>query len=350
VNDELERARAAEPTWDEVRERRVLQRVLGARETARAGGRSKARGFVIGLAAAAVIAVGLYAGRGVWTTEATPVTEAAPVVAERESAGRLELRDGSIVELGEGARVRVVTDEATDVRIAHEDGEARYVVSHVPTRTFTVACAEVEVVVRGTRFVVRRDGSLVDVDVEEGRVEVRRGGQSTLLVRGESLRVDGSVQAEAPSATSAPEEEMAEVSVAPAPRPARVAPAPTAPVSVDALLAEADTARREHRPEDAVRALHAAIDALGADRRAATPLFMLGRVERSRGRASAAADAFSSAYARDPDAVLAEDALAESVVSFAAAGRDDEAHESAARYEARYPTGHYAERVHAALD
>lgn len=349
MNGELEKARAAEPAWDEVRERRVLTRVIAARDE---GARRARRGrAMMAVAAVAAVVVVVLFSRG--APSAREVSETTPVAAE-PAGGRLALHDGSIVELSEGAEVAIVTDAATEVRIDHAAGEARYVVSHVPTRTFVVACGAVDVIVRGTRFVVRREGSRVDVDVEEGRVEVRRGGESTMLVRGETLRVDGTITPEAPAPT--PPASTASADVAPiepaiahatSPRPTTTrAPTP----SVEELLAEASAARRERRWDDAARALRAAIDASEGDPRAATYAFMLARVERSRGQDGAAADAFADAYARDPDAVLAEDALAESVVSLAAAGRTSEARAAAARYGERFPEGAYAERVRAAVD
>ena len=96
---------------------------------------------------------------------------------------------------------------------------------------------------------------------------------------------------------------------------------------------------------DASRALSTAIDALGRDPRSATALFTLGRVERTRGRHVAAANAFESAYERDPGAILAEDALAEATVSWADAGRTERARAGAERYLSHYPAGQYLERV-----
>ncbi|MFO0685870.1 MAG: FecR domain-containing protein [Sandaracinus sp.] len=370
MSGELEKARTAEPAWDEVRERRVLARVLAARDESERRRARRQRVAVSFAAAAAIVVAAFVARTRPWASEAP--ASPAPALAVAPAGGRLALHDGSIVELTHGAQVSVVTDAATEVRIDHAAGEARYVVSHRPARAFVVACGTVEVIVRGTRFVVRREGARVDVDVEDGRVEVRRGGESTMLVRGESLRIDGAAHAEAPPATATPSDaesaaategapavgetppssESAETTAATSARTGSARPSATShapPPSIDALLAEAGIARRERRWEDAARALHAAIDASAGDPRAATYEFMLARVERSRGHESDAADAFAAAYRRDPDAVLAEDALAESVVSLAASGRASEARAAATLYAQRFPGGAYAERVQGAL-
>lgn len=363
MTSDLERARRAEPAWDAVREQRVLGRVLAQTGAERSRRRPIAVGLAVAVALAAVVLLARPSAPTVVEVASPevpgPSETLAPsgaAVEDREpggagtTAGHLALADGSQIELLDGARVEIVRDEATEVTIAHEAGSARFVVSHRPSRTFVVRCGEVEVVVRGTRFVVTRDEG-VRVDVEEGRVEVRRGGDVTVLVAGESLRIEprpaheASVEVEAPAApetlptppTRATEHEHGIEREAPG-------------AGVDELLAEADLARRERRLPDAARALERAIALLHGDARAATPLFMLGRVERSRGRHAAAARAFEDAYARDPEAVLAEDALAESVVSFAEAGDRDTAARGAARYREHFPSGHYAARVAAAIE
>lgn len=344
---ELDEMRRAEPAWDEVRERRVLGRVLAAREAAQARGKRLRAGAAMGLAATVLVAGGwLIHGLG------GGPAELATVAAPARPSGRLALSDGSAIELDEGAQIEVLEDAESSVRIAQHEGRVRYVVSHRPARTFSVACAEVEVVVRGTRFWVARDATGVTVDVEDGRVEVRRADGVTTLVRGESLRVAPTPPAEPEVPAVEPSEpEVPARAEAPAVRRRRDEPVHASEEpSIEALLDEADRARREHRLPDAAAALETAIARLGADARASVPLFMLGRLERSRGRHAVAAEAFLQAYERDPDSVLAEDALAEAAVSYADADLDTQARATAARYAVRFPDGHYVTRIRAALE
>lgn len=119
---------------------------------------------------------------------------------------------------------------------------------------------------------------------------------------------------------------------------------------MESLLGDADRARRAGQLDEAVRALEIAVAAHASDPRAATALFTLGRVERRRGRDAAAALAFGRAYEQDPNAVLAEDALAEAAVSWAAAGRAARAREAATRYLTRFPSGEYVTRVRRLAD
>jgi transmembrane sensor len=363
----IERARDAEPSWDEVRERRVLTRVQSARGE-RQQRRLRTRRWAVGSALAAIVLVaGAVGGR--WLTEGTETIALTSPIIGPDTAGRLALSDGSEIELTEGARVEVEVDSPEEVRLIQHDGAARYVVSHRAERRFVVRCDGVEVEVRGTRFWVRHraadgaESASVEVDVEEGRVEVRRGVEHSLLSGGESLRV----RVSSDSHVLAPEAvEVSEIAsdpldrdtvprateIAAAERPsvrsgARVTPRPTSDVA--SLLTEAEEARRAGRLDDAVRALNEVLAQLGDDPRAATAYFTLGRLERSRSRHAAAAAAFEAAYGHDGGAILAEDALAEATISWSVAGRLDRARTSGSRYLARYPDGQYLERVRAAL-
>ena len=363
VEAEIARARAAEPAWDELRERRVLARIASER-AARARRQERVRlagAALTGLAVAAAVAL-------VWRAA---TTSEAPVVArETEAGGSLVLSDGSEVRLETGARVEIVAQSATELRLAQRAGVASYDVSHRPERAFVVAVDDVEVRVRGTRFSVRVDGPWAEVEVREGRVEVAGGGEVRALGAGEALRVQRhsevvSARVEEPSREATPgdaREEPASVDVAalaPLPEatatsevevvrdPARREGARRAPSSLDELLAEADAARRDGRLDDAASVLQRAAREHARDRRAATALFTLARVERTRGRAAAAARAFEDAYARDPEAVLAEDALAEAASAWQAAGDHERASSAAERYLERYPDGEYDARVRA---
>lgn len=365
MDAELEAARRAEPAWDALREQRMLGRVKAAREARERARRLRRRalgaGALVAVAAGAALAWIVPSEPGASSPDASPPALAA---AEPEG-GRLTLADGSEAELGRDAHVEVVAQSAREVLLAQSAGEVRYVVSDRPERAFIVRAADVTVQVRGTRFVVRVGQGApieaVEIEVEEGRVEVTRAGASSMLTAGDALRVQvGEVaRAEAPAPSAEPGAEE--------PRVERVEPRPSEPPrtrahssatrepprptpSMDSLLAEADLARRAGRLDEAARALRAAVAEHGADPRVSTALFSLARVERRRGRDAAAAEAFERAYAADPDAVLAEDALAEAAVSWAACGRADRARAEAARYLERFPHGEYVARVRALIE
>ena len=345
MSAELERARRAEPAWDEVRERRVLARVLAEKHE---GARRRARARIAVGAGAVAIAAAVALAWIVREPDAPVVAETTPAEvvvpgAAAAATGRIALRDGSEVELGEDARVEIEVQGPVEVRIAQHAGRARYVVSQRPERAFVVVAGDVEVVVRGTRFVVQVAPPWAEVEVEEGRVEVRRAGEVRALSIGESMRVpltDPEIEPEVETVTATESESEAAPPVV-----RRRERAEEREIAIETLLGQADEARRAGRLDDAARALRAAIGQHREDPRVATALFTLGRVERSRGRDVAAAEAFESAYERDPGAILAEDALAESAVSWAAAGRSERARSAAQRYLARHPAGEYVDRV-----
>lgn len=345
---DVEEARRAEPAWDELREQRVLARVNAARANGRVP-RRQGRGRLGWALTGAAVAAGLALALVIWPFEAPGVAEETRAVALGQNAlGRISLVDGSTVELGQDARVEVVAQSEGEVRIEQRAGEARYVVSHRPERSFVVRAADVEVRVRGTRFSVRRLEDAVEVEVEEGRVEVARAAVTSMLTAGETLRVR--LDEPEPAPTPATAESVTVAAEPERTRPARRRPAPPPVRTMESLLSDADRARRAGNLDEAVRALETAVSVHGSDPRAATALFTLGRVERRRGRDEAAAVAFGRAYEQDPNAVLAEDALAEAAVSWATAGRADRAHEAAARYLTRFPSGEYVSRVRRLAD
>src|SRR5690606_34974139 len=106
----------------------------------------------------------------------------------------------------------------------------RYRVSRRPRRAFVVQARDVAVHVRGTRFVVRVGEDAVEVEVEEGRVEVTRAGASSMLIAGDSLRVAaGELASAAPDEPAEParaDERVEEAAIARTPPEPRARPAP----------------------------------------------------------------------------------------------------------------------------
>ena len=80
-------------------------------------------------------------------------------------------------------------------------------------------------------------------------------------------------------------------------------------------------------------------------RMVARALFTLGRVERSRGRHAAAAEAFARCYKVAPHGSLAEDAVAEEAASWKSAGDNARAKMAAKRYLDLHPAGAHAARM-----
>src|SRR5262245_33828712 len=121
---DLERARSREPRWDEVRERRVLARVLAPPPR-----RTRRVEVAIAVSACAAVAAAIW----LW-----PRPAVAPAPAAVHDDARITLHDGSEVFLMPRAQVQVRRDERASVVIEQSRGEARYVVSHRPSREFLV--------------------------------------------------------------------------------------------------------------------------------------------------------------------------------------------------------------------
>jgi cytochrome c-type biogenesis protein CcmH/NrfG len=116
-------------------------------------------------------------------------------------------------------------------------------------------------------------------------------------------------------------------------------------LDVDAMLDEADAARRDGRLPEAATLLRKIATTHAADARAPSVWFMLGRVERRRGRHEAAAQAFRRAARLATSDALAEDALAEEATAWHDAGATQKAASAAERYLERWPSGTHAKRV-----
>ncbi len=331
MDERLRRAKdVLEPPWDELREARVLGRVLEQRRTLR-----PQRSRLVWLAAAAAMAVGvLLLAVKVRTGTAPPRAASATTLPAEDPL--LTLADGSFAHLSPGARVAQKEASPRAVRLLQSDGQVRYEVKPDASRPFEVLAHNVKVSVVGTVFTVTVDPAAVSVKVERGVVRVEDGARQVELRAGESLRVAG--EAAAPQAVPSNQ---------PSALPSERALEP--PPSVEALLAVADAARRSGDLPRAAQALERLVERYPSDPRAVSAWFSLGRVERARGRHVKAAQAFRACYQRAPGGTLAQDALAEQATSLAQAGQHEQARAAARQYLEQYSSGTHARRMQGLL-
>ncbi|ADU15313.1 FecR family protein [Asticcacaulis excentricus] len=132
----------------------------------------------VGIAAAVVL------GLGVWFVAQRPVIYETKV-GKRQA---VVLADGSRVTLNTGSRIEVRGRKVDLMR-----GEALFEVAHRPDASpFDVRTDMAQVRVTGTRFTVRREETGTDVNLIEGRVEVRGerpGAQIVKLKAGQAVAV-----------------------------------------------------------------------------------------------------------------------------------------------------------------
>lgn len=128
---------------------------------------------------------------------------AAPALLLRQSEARIATHTAETrtLSLADGSRVFLGARSAIDVdleggrrRVELADGEAFFDVVHDPKRPFEVIAGNAVVRVLGTRFNVRRVGDNVQVDVQQGRVEVRRRTLLALVGAKPPQRVVGAQQ------------------------------------------------------------------------------------------------------------------------------------------------------------
>ena len=325
--EDLARKARRDAPWDDLRERRVLARVLAEQKRP-----SKAPRYAMGAIAAIVAAAAIVFLVVRMRAPATPLATSAP--AEQT----MVLADGSQAVMLRDAGVQIEEQSKDRVRIAQARGAVRYEVRHDPAREFIVRAAGTTVCVRGTVFVVDVAGDSVEVRVDRGRVEVDDGTRTRDLVAGEVLRVPARAQI-----VTSPDPEPNDSASQPSARPTPSA-SPAPPTAAE-LQSKADAARLSGNLGDAASALETLIARYPRDGRVPAALFSLGRVERARGRHAASAQAFERC-ARSGGA-LAQDALAEAAASWSSAGATDAARADATAYLARYPNGPHAARMKA---
>ncbi|WP_374679558.1 FecR family protein [Hydrocarboniphaga effusa] len=109
-----------------------------------------------------------------------------------DAARRIELADGSIVQLDVGSEMRVELTPR-ERRIDLERGRALFEVAHDSTRPFAVSAARSRTTALGTRFQVQNDADTVTVTLTEGSVAVEglgsRDRHRERLEPGDQLRI-----------------------------------------------------------------------------------------------------------------------------------------------------------------
>ena len=365
---EAKRVREAmEPPWDEVREQRVLARVLEATRAsssgvgtteggkpviaAKAASRNAARLRWLPIAAAVVLAatavVGVVALRRQRSVDGRAANVASSA-AIAENQPEMKFADGSQATLLHGAKVQIEVQREDETRLTQSSGEVRYEVKHDPLRRFIVRAGRVEVRVRGTGFTISYgDGKSIEVQVAHGAVEVDDGARVHSLSTGQALRIPtaASTIGGDPAGFDVPSVAPSSTTSALAAGALSTAKKAEPAATVEALLAQADAARAAGRLSEAAEALERMIALHPGDGRVASALFTLGRVQRKRGLSSAAAQAFARCWKLAPAGSLAEDARAEEALAWSAAGDTERARTAAKRYLALHPTGTSASRM-----
>ena len=352
--------RRMEPRWDPLRERRIrlgVERGLEQRTVLRnARRRTLAVAIPLSLSVAALAVayvVGVNSGNRTAPKGQDPARTVAaatnqPAAKQTATAAVEESRvmaDGSRLELSRSAKIDVRNESPKRVELAQSEGRVHYQVTHVPGRTFVVAARGVQVQVKGTVFVVDIESGKVSVSVEEGRVRVAASSGEVELGAGDELSTP--VDQEMPADTAG---EAAPAAAGPTARPRAPRSEAASSPSASALLERADAERLSGDLAAAAATLRELLGRYPGDRRAALASFTLGKVERARDRAAEAAKAFQTSFSLAPDGSVAEDALAEEAVAWAAANNPAAARAAAELYTRRFPVGTHAGRMQRILE
>jgi len=135
--------------------------------------------LVAGAGVAAVIALGLVVrgvqrGRPVTYVVADGAAEQDGYIRGGRDGSRVQFSDGTHVDLGQGARVSVLSRGPRGARLRVEEGEARFDVVHRPHAAWSVEAGPYVVYVTGTAFDVRWSGTneVIEVRMRSGSVQV----------------------------------------------------------------------------------------------------------------------------------------------------------------------------------
>lgn len=215
-----------------------------------------------------------------------------------------------------------------DAVIEQSDGHARYVSGEAWSGEVVVA-ADVRVSGPAGEFVVERNEDAVVVTSVSNVVYVVTGDRRLRVEPGTTVTV--------------------ELGAAIRDTPTRPAKNHDPEQSASALLSRADAARVSGDLQDAAKALRAFVRRFPRHKDAGAAFFQLGKVERKRGRHSAAARAFGKSRSANHTEALKSDALAEQARSLARAGKHKDARARAQEYLKWKPAGIHAADMRALL-
>ncbi len=333
----IEEIRDRQAPWNDVREQRVFRRILEAQPSPR----RYAVGVLGGIGVAAAIALVLGFSLTLGPDEDVPQQSTAKGQPEDDSSILDIVGAGQVTMMG-GARVSVLNRDPKHIEILQSEGKAKYTINYQRGRQVIVYAAGVEIRVIGTEFTVLIKEEMVQVGVTEGRVQIDDGTRTVTLKYGEEIIV-ASPHAGKAAATPLKSSDLPELNVDSNQRVRRVAVGSSP--NTDALFSEVDKARSRGDHDRAVALLHRIIGRAENRSQRASAQFILGKVERVRGRPRAAAKAFRSCLELSPKSPLAEDARAEEALSWFAAEKTEKAKAAIQAYLERYPNGIHANRL-----
>jgi TolA-binding protein len=256
------------------------------------------------------------------------------LVASDDAPVNFTLAEGTLIELEPRSEVELLHSSADAVKLSLKRGSARFDVAKRRSRRFSVKLGEVEVLVTGTQFRVRRTpahgGERVRVEVEEGSVEVRRAGEAKVrLTAGERWstfvgdaharpsqdRAGGEGGDTSRTDAVGPEDDPTRSDSSSARRPRKRERAGQQEGALE-LFEQANVARRLGRLREAADLYAELVARHPKDRRAALAAFELGRIRMdSLGDLAGAAEALERALKLDGRRAFAEDALARLVLA-----------------------------------
>ena len=142
---------------------------------------SKRWWWLAGAAMAAAVIIGL--GTTLWVTSSRPLLGVQEFVADQSGATTTTLRDGSVVRLAPGSRLRLVASSDREVFL---EGRGYFAIAHDSSKPFRIRSSAGDVTVLGTRFDLSTDQDSLRLIVVEGRVAVVARGEQVEIGAGQT--------------------------------------------------------------------------------------------------------------------------------------------------------------------
>lgn len=405
IEEILQKLHEDEVDWDEVRERRVFNRIRSELDEPRGWNIARAR-LVFGTLAGvcALIVIGFLVSYSITSNESGVQ---GTLVASNGNPGEVNPSSTMVVggvgqiQLISGARVAIWQNDSREVKLHQNQGKAVYDIEPQSGRQVSIYANGVEIRVVGTVFTVTVEPESVHVEVDEGIVRVNDGHRLVELRRGEAIGVATAPDRDKPEKIE-PQGDEAPIRLAetddklemefdildteppsyknqakaresadkrnklpktddhervgarePIDETESAEPKQTEPLSrlsTNELFHQVDQARKRSDFGQATQILEEIITRTEDHSSVVSASFTLGKIERSSGRHVRAARAFAKCHRLAPNGPLAEDAMAEEAAAWYNANVEVKAQQAAERYLTRYPKGIHEERMRRILE
>ncbi len=372
--DIIKAYKAQQSSWNEVREQRIYRAVLNNKgqkqilssSVLRIGGSVAAALFLIVVLTTIVFSISqthdknsIAASKDLQHQPLNLTHIPNSLRSSQADSSTMILADVGKITVNNGGEVHFLHQTEDIIVLEQTAGEAIYDIMHRENRSIMIIAAGVEITVIGTVFVVSVEESMVRVEVKRGVVKVNDQERTVTLRASEAITVANVKSNDLDSDNKADSLTLQLQSQEAIPKDTDFVfhinslskqGSLDDRLNTDSLFSRVDKARSKGNFAEAAELLNRIIAKKENKLTTASAQFILGKVERARGRHAAAAEAFRKCSINAPGRSLAEDALAEQALSWRDNKNTIRAQNIARSYLANYPKGMYVSKMQSLLD